>query len=157
MDYSKDLSGSPQGDKNQIIGKDAQVEYSAKIERSIIRGCAHIGGKAQIESSLITDNCSVLDAAIVIESELRGFSKVYDKAFIYGIWMEDNSCVFGDAYLVAAFTDEMFITLKGGCKFGGSATFEGLNTFDDFVRKYGEDKVALVEGEIVLTDVWDMG
>ena len=57
------------------------------------------------------------------------------------------------------------VSLKGFCKFGGNANFYDLLTPWDFIDKYGIDHVTVVEekyglyvmGDIILTDVWDIG
>lgn len=122
-----------------VVCDQASVSEYATVNWSDIMGQAKVGGNAKIMNSILTGAC-----------------EVYDNARLDGIHIRGTSCIFGKANLLNH--SRTRIMLEGECKFGGTANFEGLETYEDFVKKYGEDKVKRVtQYGVILTDVWDMG
>lgn len=125
-----------------------------------------VEGQAVLVETVVRGFAVVCDAADVANSFMSGHARIYGTAVVKDMRVLDSSCIFGSAHLVGNRGDDGIygVELRGDCKFGGTATFDGLNTVESFIAKYGEDKVELVIEDsrehlavIALTDVWDMG
>ncbi len=121
-------------------------------------GGATVEGAAVLYYVIMTDEAYAGEKCTVRKSTLRGEARVYGQAYISDIKVYNNCHIFGKANLRNHLVSGFNISLRGECKFGGAANFEGLKTFGDFIKKYGSDKVHVVDTQrVVLTDVWDMG
>lgn len=121
----------------------AVVSGSARICSSSVKGAARVEGDVLLDHVVVTDNAVVYGSAVLWDDiRVAGCSRVFGKAKLSGRGFKGFS-----------------VNLVGECKFGGDATFEGLITPKDFVKKYGDDKVSVLVDDmlVVLTDVWDMG
>ncbi len=145
----------------------ARVEGNVVLVDSLIYGSAAVSGNVRVEASHVMGEAEVSGSAELLHSAVGGAGRVHGNAVLENIHVFDTSCVYGDAVLKSELGDGFIVELQGDCKFGGSATFKGLELIEDFMEKYGEDKVTWkksrnkVRGEkgetIVLTDVEDMG
>ncbi len=159
---------------NTILHKKSRVYGSAKVSSSFLYDNAQVYGKAKLDVVSVRDNAKVYGHSRLLGGDVGGKSQVYgsvqtkwleagDTARIYenakinSVIVRGRSHVFGNANLDNDKKNNLVIILEGNCKFGGSATFVGLNTSEDFVSKYGKNKVKVKGGEIILTDIWDMG
>ncbi len=122
------------------LWNNAQVEDYALVKSSIIQGNAHLSGKSKI-----------------IHGGVSGNGRIYDQGTANAVIVTDDSCVFGHANLEGNIIAGKQVVLTGNCKFGGTASFEGIANLDDFIYKYGKDHVEMVKNNIFLKDVWDMG
>ncbi len=135
---------------NAIVSGYAQINYSGLKDNSKASGYARVDYSDLLEDSQVSDHSKIWGAT------LGGSAIIYGNAVISGVNVRDTSCVFGDASLDGGpWGNNIF--LAGSCKFGGKANFDGLVTFEDFVVKYGADRVKQSGEDLVLTDVWDMG
>lgn len=142
--------------RDSVVSGSALVTDEATLYDSGVEGSAVVSGKVLLEYTNVLGNARIFDSVSVHSSEIGGLSKVYGDAKLNNVHLSDNCHVFGNANLD---TDggEFTVVLEGDCKFGGNASFQGLIEPKGFVKKYGENRVDVLEGYIVLTDVWDMG
>lgn len=135
------------------IADTAKVDGVSQVEDG-----AKILDYAAVEISNIFGCAIVSDHAELLDCDVGDTARVYDNASLSFVNVWGGSCVFGNANLSTGHVDFM-VELRGDCKFGGNATFKGLESFEDFVKKYGAAKAVFDYdyNVIVLTDVWDMG
>jgi len=155
------VAGTASVDEHSVVRGDARVEGNAILDQSEMSGSAVLRGDAEVVNSQLKDNAQINEHAHLFWCNVTGAGRVYGNAHLEHVNVVDDSCVFGDAKLTGS---SFFVNLRGVCKIGGSATLIGLKTFEDFVNKYGADKVELIDPGnaysvrlIILTDVWDMG
>lgn len=158
---------------SQVVG-DAQVEGHALLIRTsvsgsaVIRdnavcissnifGSAEVSGSASVASSHVDGNVKISGKVKIYDSTITGSSHVYGNAEVNEVLVEDNSHIFGNARLFPPYLYSLVI--GGNSRFGGSVRFDELISPQNFVDKYGADKVAVDYEEriVTLTDVWDMG
>ncbi len=110
-----------------------------------------------IGSKIVGDKVSIMDNAEVYYSKISENAQIYESAYLYEVDVRGDAHVFGKAMLENNLITSHNVVISDGCKIGGFATFTSLGTPEDFVAKYGEDKVEIREKDMVLTNVWDMG
>ncbi len=129
--------------------------------RSVVLDEGRVEGRAVLRSAVVRGFAVVCDAADVAYSFVSGHARIYGTAVVKDMRVLNSSCIFGSAHLVGNRDGTIYgVELHGDCKFGGTASFEGLNTVQDFVDRYGQGHVRVDEnarGTVMLTDVWDMG
>ncbi len=153
MSGSARVEGSSKIDGGTVVGS-ARVSGSAIVIYSDLRDSIIIEGKASAITSEMSGNARVSGNARIENTSVRNSSEIYGDAELNNIEVNDSSRIFGNARLVSVVD---YVYLKGNCKFGGNANFDNLFNFEDFVAKYGADKVSRYKYGFVLTDVWDMG
>ncbi len=134
----------------------AHVYGNAKLSGASVKGNAHVCGNTIFTSSRAEDDARVYGNTKLVGVAVLENAQVYENADLVSIIIEGNSRVFGNAKLESK-SSSLIIALKGSCKFGGTASFDGLDTYDDFVNKYGEENVQERFRGLNLIDVWDMG
>lgn len=141
-----------------VEGDEVGIEDTAIVENCILRDNAHIYGNARVglsvaPSYLVNDIAYIPSGLVVV----GGSSSVFGNAVV------DNKMV----------SPDITLSLEGDCKFGGDASTSELACPEDYVVKYGADKVKIKKSNeftwdyyndlhesgilVVLTDVWDMG
>lgn len=143
-------------DETQSIVDDARVEDSAVVKYTTVMGAARVGGSAQVVNSVVSGFAIVEGASYIEKCEVYAEAHIYGKVDLYKVKVGGSSSVFGNAFLENNLDFPMQVALSN-CKIGGRATFKGLNTPDDYIKKYGADKVTIKPEQLTLTDVWDMG
>lgn len=138
----------------------ARVEGDVVLANSVVTGSAVVSGSVEVVNSLVGGRARVEGCVYLGDSKVLGFAHVYGRARVVGVRVSDWGVVFGDASLECV--PNIIVVLRGEYKFGGSASFEGLNTGLDFVYKYSGYQVECFKLSsfrelVVLTDVWDMG
>ena len=131
-------------------------EYAVVEDYSTLYDSASVSGYAFVNGCCLQNSASVSGHAVIDYSNISDNAQVYGNAKLLEIILKGNVHVFGNAVLNCNHLD-FRVTLAGSCKFGGNATFEGLNTPEDFVEKYGKGKVKVIRDRVTVTDVWDMG
>lgn len=137
----------------------AKVSGNAKLRSSLVSGEAKVMGSAQVLFSTISEKAVVKDNTVCVRCHVSDRAEIRGNAHVGKLQIEGDSHIFGEANLQ---NNSFFkVTLEGSCKFGGNATFDDLVTDEDFVNKYGADKLffhsSSIENWVVLADVWDMG
>ena len=138
-------------DNSSVLGN-ARLRITALWKNSVAEGSADISGCVLTDSAKISEDAMADACFLFDQSHIGGNARVVEVTF------EGDAHVFGNAILVNRSTPELFkIILRQGCKFGGNATFEGLKTPEDFIKKYGKEHVKHEKQTVILTNVCDMG
>lgn len=157
-------------DEGAFVADTASVDENTEVfHQGRVEGYAEVVDVGVFDDAVISGNASALNIVIfgtsrisgnadVELSRVEGAANIYGRARVYNVDVYDSSSVFDNAKLFFKLGRGAAVILKGDCKFGGDANFDNLINIEDFTKKYGTVKVSADKsGNIVLTDVWDMG